>query len=351
MKCLYLLFLSVIVPGFIIAQDVRPVRDDVGFCWTSEEMDELINYLSSQEDNKQQPFSEGLIGGISPHDDFLFAGNIYYPLFKSLRAKEVIIFGVTHGTVRKEIGDPKNVLLLDDYKFWKGPYSNVEISDLREAIKSNLKPEYFSVNDKAHNLEHSIEALVPFLQHFNPGIKITPVMVTQMPFETMDKISSELSGIIADYIKKNNLTPGKDIAFLISSDATHYGEDFKFTPYGEDEKAHETGTERDMYVADANLNKSLDVQAVNALNNELTTQQDPKYAAPTWCGRFSVPFGLLTTVKTLEKLNLQVSGKVLRYSDTWTEGVMPIKRTNLGITAPFSLKHWCGHLSAGIYLK
>lgn len=351
MKYLYFVFLSIMISGFIMAQDVRPVRDDVGFCWTSEETDELINYLSHQKDNQQESPSEGLIGGISPHDDFLFAGDIYYPLFKSLRAKEVIIFGVTHGTVRKEIGDPKNLLLLDEYKYWKGPYSNVTISDLREAIKSNLKPEYFSVNNKAHQLEHSIEALIPFLQHFNPGIKITPIMVTQMPFETMDKISSGLSEIIVDYIKKNNLIVGKDIAFLISSDATHYGEDFKYTPYGENEKAHKTGTDRDLYTANAFLNKSLDVQAVNALNNELTKSQDTLYSAPTWCGRYSVPFGLLATVKTLAKLNLQSSGKVLRYSDTWTEGVMPVKRTNLGITAPFSLKHWCGHLSAGIYLN
>ncbi|MCU7499961.1 MAG: AmmeMemoRadiSam system protein B, partial [Ignavibacteria bacterium] len=142
MKYLYLLFFSVTVSGFIMAQEVRPVRDEVGFCWTKGETDELINYLSSQDDNKQQTTSEGLIGGISPHDDFLFAGGVYYPLFKLLKAKEVIIFGVTHGTVRKEIGDPKNQLLLDDYKFWKGPYGNVEVAGLREVIKSNLKPEY-----------------------------------------------------------------------------------------------------------------------------------------------------------------------------------------------------------------
>lgn len=351
MKYLYLLFLSVTVSGFIMAQEVRPVRDEVGFCWTKGETDELINYLSSKDDNKKEEAAEGLIGGISPHDDFLFAGEVYYPLFKALRAKEVIIFGVTHGTVRREIGDPKNVLLLEDYKFWKGPYGNVEVSGLREVIKNSLKAEYFSINDKAHTLEHSIEALIPFLQHFNPGVKITPIMVTQMPFETMDNISSELSGIIADYIKKNSLTVGKDIAFLISSDATHYGEDFNFTPYGEDENAHSMATERDIYTANTYLNKTLDVPAVNALNNELTSRQDPKFSAPTWCGRFSVPFGLLTTVKTLEKLGLKASGKVLRYSDTWTEGVMPVKRTNLGITAPFSLKHWCGHLSAGMYGK
>ncbi|MCU7494984.1 MAG: AmmeMemoRadiSam system protein B [Ignavibacteria bacterium] len=331
--------------------EVRPVRDEVGFCWSPEETDELIDYLSRLEENDQAWDSAGLVGGISPHDDFLFAGNIYFPLFKALRAKEVIIFGVTHGTVRKEIGDPKNIILLDDYKFWKGPYGNVEVSGLRETIKNNLKTEYFSLNDKAHELEHSIEALIPFLQHFNPGVKITPVMVTQMSFETMENISSDLAVVIADYIKKNNLTPGKDIAFLISSDATHYGKDFNYAPYGEDEKAHKTATDRDVYVANAYLNKSLEVKDVNALNNELTTQPYESRMASTWCGRFSVPFGLLTTVKALKNLGLSVSGKVLRYSDTWTEGVLPVKRKNLGITAPFSLKHWCGHLSAGIYLK
>ena len=46
-----------------------------------------------------------------------------------------------------------------------------------------------------------------------------------------------------------------------------------------------------------------------------------------------------------------LEGKVLEYSDSWTNGVIPLKNTHMGITAPFSLKHWVGYLSAGFWLK
>ena len=56
---------------------------------------------------RSEPAGSDLVAGISPHDDYLYAGRVYYPLFKNLRTREAVIFGVTHGTVRKEIGDPQ----------------------------------------------------------------------------------------------------------------------------------------------------------------------------------------------------------------------------------------------------
>ena len=215
--------------------NIRPIRDNVGFCWCSSEMDSFMNYLSENPETKN--VNNGLlIGGISPHDDYLYAGRVYYPLYQLIKAKEVVIFGVTHGTVRKAMNDPKNVLIFDDYKYWQGPYKNVEVSPLRESIKSKLDKNYFMVSDKAQDIEHSIEALVPFLQYYNRDVKITPIMVTQMSFNRMDTISSQLSEIVKEYITDNNLKPGKDIFFLISTDADHYGEDFNNSPFGKTKK-------------------------------------------------------------------------------------------------------------------
>jgi Predicted dioxygenase len=67
------------------------------------------------------------------------------------------------------------------------------------------------VNNHAQELEHSIEALLPFLQYFNPDVKITPIMVAPMPLEKMEEISTDLARVISAYIKENHLTPGKDI--------------------------------------------------------------------------------------------------------------------------------------------
>ena len=112
-----------------MGQEIRPIRDSVGFCWDADEMDSVINYLSKT--YKWKKFSpENLVAAISPHDDYLYAGKVYFPLYKILRTKEVVIFGVTHGTVRKAMNDLQNVLIFDDYKYWHGPYKNVKVSPL-----------------------------------------------------------------------------------------------------------------------------------------------------------------------------------------------------------------------------
>ncbi len=328
--------------GTLFSQGTKPVRDNVGFCWNAHQMKRLIDYLKKTEHSPAA--ASNIVAAISPHDDYLYAARVYYPLYRVLRAKQVVIFGVTHSDVRKQAGDPHNILILDNFKDWPGLGRTVGISPLREYIKAHLDTSDFIVSNKAHALEHSIEALVPFLQYFNPKVKITPIMVTQMSFDTMDKISEKLSGVIADYIKANHLIPGKDIAFLISSDADHYGEDFNNSPYGEDAKAHEEATANDRRIAHTDLDGTLTPAKVKDLTVQLKNI--------VWCGKFSVPFGLLTSEKIIKKLTgKHLGGKVLRYSDSYTESVLPIKGTGMGTTAPASYKHWCGWLSAAYYLK
>jgi len=99
------------------AQSVRPVKDDVGFCWNPASMKTLVDYLQSIE--KESFPAEGLVAAISPHDDYLYAGRLYYPLFKMLRAKEVVIFGVTHGTVRSVLPNLDSLLIFDEFKLWR----------------------------------------------------------------------------------------------------------------------------------------------------------------------------------------------------------------------------------------
>jgi MEMO1 family protein len=335
------------------AQDLRPVRDEVGFCWNSQYFERLMDYLVSTSPKESISQLPPLIAGISPHDDYLYAGHIYYPLFKRIHTKEVLIFGVTHGTVRKAIGDPQNKLIFDEYSYWKGPYKNVKISKLREYLKEKLDKEVYITNNKAHQAEHSIEAMIPFLQYFNRDVSITPIMVTGMNFETMEKVSKELAVVLASYIKENKLEIGKDIFFLISADANHYGKDFDNIPYGEDEKAHQLGTERDQKIAGTFLGGEIDTSKIKGLTTELWGKTYKDYKDTVWCGKYAIPFGLLTVIHLQQSLDNDrpLIGKILHYSDTYTEGVIPLKKPGFGITAPFSLKHWVGFFSAGYFLK
>lgn len=329
---------------------IRPVKDDVGFCWNYESMKKIINYLEGIE--KEEFDSEGLVAGISPHDDYLYAGRIYYPLYKILRTKEVVIFGVTHSTVRNEIKNLDSILILDDFDLWKGILKPVEISGLREYIKNNLRKDCFIVNNRAHELEHSIEALLPFLQFFNPDIKITPIMVAPMPFERMQELSSHLSSVISSYVNKNKIKLGKDIFFLISADANHYGNDFGNTAFGEGESAWEKALSFDRMLIENYLTGIIDERKIRALTGELWGETYLDYKNSYWCGKYSIPFGILTVEKIVkETLNRKIRGKLFRFSDTYSEGVLPLKRIGIGTTAPFSLKHWVSFFSAGYYIE
>lgn len=344
----FLIVIQVFPVKMIYAQRVRPVQDSIGFCWNSGEMNDLVDFLK-QNSSAADENNGALIGAISVHDDYLYAGNVYYPLYKNIRTKEVVIFGVTHGSVKKEMGPLSDVLILDNYEKWKGPYQDVEISPLREIIKQELPGEYFIVSDKAHSIEHSIEALIPFLQYYNRKIKITPIMVTQMDMERLNEISGRLSEIITEYIKSNNLEPGKDIFFLISNDANHYGTDFGNSPYGLDAAAHKSATDNDKNIISRDLDGPLTNDKIERTASDLWPG-NPEKPVPLWCGRYPVVFGLRTILNITEQTGLpEVSGKLLKYSDSFTEKVLPIKNTGMGITAVFSYQHWCGWFTEGFY--
>jgi AmmeMemoRadiSam system protein B len=345
---LVVLILLISIP--VYAQDIRPIRDDVGYCWQGDQFNLFIKWLDKNcPDEKIE--SKNLIAGISPHDDYLYAGKVYYPLYKLIKAKEVVIFGVTHGTVRKEIDDPKNIIILDDFDKWKGPYNDVAISSLRDKLIQKLDAQNYIVSKKAHSLEHSIEGLIPFLQHYNIDARITPIMVTAMSFDKMDSLSAQVAEIILDYVKENNLKLNEDIFFLISNDANHYGEDFDNHPYGMDEMAHSVATANDQRIIGQDINGVVSKEKLKSLSNELWPEAGYRNDCPLWCGKYSVVFGLLTVNKVVNKSGKIMLGKMFKYSDTWTEGVLRVKGTKMGITAPYSLKHWCGFFSAGFYLE
>ena len=334
------------------SQSIRPIRDEIGFCWNAEEMNRFMNYLSKEDNAGLTDHSQNLFAAISVHDDYLYAGKVYYPLYKNIKTKEVVIFGVTHGTVRKEMGSLSNVIILDEFDKWRGPYNDMEISPLREKIKSELLKEDFIVSNKAHEIEHSIEALIPFLQYYNRDIKITPIMITQMPYEKMEAITDHLSKIILDYMKKNNLTLGKDIFFLISNDANHYGEDFNNSPYGMDSSAHKTATENDKKIIKRNLVADVTNEKIKNTADDLWPNPENKKIIPLWCGRYPVVFGLQTILKIANGLgDKKIHGKLFKYSDSFTQKVLPVKKTSMGLTAVFSYKHWCAWFTEGFYLK
>ncbi len=335
----------------LAAQEVRPVKDDVGFCWNAASMKTLVDYLEARE--KETFRTDGLVAAISPHDDYLYAGRIYYPLFKILRAKEVVIFGVTHGAVRKEIGDPQGILILDEFNLWPGPAKPIEVSGLREYLKARLDKGQFMVSNKAHELEHSIEALLPFLQYFNPDVKITPIMVAPMPYARMEEVSTNLAAVIAAYMKENKLAAGKDIAFLISSDGNHYGQDFNNSPFGEGQKAWETALALDRRLIADYLTGTMDDAKIEGLDQGALGQDLPRLPEHLLVRQIFDPLRAPRGPED-HRHGFEARRSTARSSVTpipTAKAPCPLTKLGMGTTAPFSLRHWVSFCSIGYYLE
>jgi AmmeMemoRadiSam system protein B len=282
------------------------------------------------------------MAAIAPHDDHLYAGRIYLHAVPHVaQAKTVVIFGVTHKRAREVLKDKKDVLVFETFDSWEGPYGPVKVDDdLRNHVTTKLNKKYQVISSDAHAREHSIEAMIPFLQHANPYVQILPIMVTEMSFEKMNTVAGALGKILTTYIEDNKLIPGDDISFLISADTVHYGPDFGYSPFGLDAAAHDEARSQDMEIGMKLLSKTVTKSKLKKFTDRVWGEKIP------WCGRFSIPFGLLAVQKTVKySTGNKIVGVPMRYSDSYTLGVLPVFKAGIGTTAPFSLEHWVGYWS------
>lgn len=108
---------------------------------------------------------------------------------ENITANTVIIFGVAHKARQLNL---ENQVVFDSYEYWKGPYGNIKVSGLREEIMGLLPRNLFQVNDSMQRMEHSVEAIIPFLQYYNHDIQVVSILVPYMSYGRMQEIAGPL---------------------------------------------------------------------------------------------------------------------------------------------------------------
>jgi len=153
---------------------------------------------------------------ISPHAGYMFSGKIAGEVFSLMpKKKDFIMLGVNHTGIGKKV-----CFSLED---WETPLGIVRTNrDLAEKIIHRLKKEEIDVdvNEIAHAEEHSIEVQLPFLQMTQNQFEIIPIILADLSYEECKKIAE----ILAEFVNKSE-------AVVASSDFTHYGNDYGFTPF------------------------------------------------------------------------------------------------------------------------
>jgi AmmeMemoRadiSam system protein B len=182
---------------------------------------------------KQQALPETLpetiIAGIVPHAGWTFSGSTAALVFSAIKKQNekvdtFCIFGAAHGY----FGHSPAVY---DKGAWFTPLGEAAIDEeLADALLTSGAAEN---GPNAHGNEHSIEVQIPFIQHLFADAKILPVIVPPM-----EKAVS-LGEAVGDIIKAGK----KKIVCIGSTDLTHYGPRYGFTPMGVSENAVQWATQ------------------------------------------------------------------------------------------------------------
>jgi len=286
---------------------------------------------------------------ISPHDDHVYAQRIYIHAYPYIKARHVILIGVAH-KARNHAGC-EGRLVFDSFRAWHGPYGEMPISPLREDLLHTLPDGDVLVSNEIHADEHSLEGMVPFLQHHNRTAVIVPILVPTMSWERLKALAARTAAALGGAMQNRGLALGEDVALLISSDSVHYGdEDWggrTFDDFGTNGAGYDKAVARDLSLIHDHLTGTISLAGLEGFYRKVIAEDYHEYRI-TWCGRFSIPFGLATLVHLVSGQGAAAPrGDLLRYGTTLDPGRSDPGVPGLGVTARASLHHWVGFTSIG----
>lgn len=335
-------------------QPERLPVDTVGFAQYEWQVDSLLARIARLGHDRLAAASEPLAGvtslrmAISPHDDYSYVGYLYPALLQHLNSDVVILFGVGHKAKQFGIEDK---IVLGSYSRWKSPRGTVKVSGLQESVMKKLPEDTFTVNDSLQTVEHSLEALIPFLEYYNPDLRIIPVIVPCMSFGRMETVSEALAKAIKETMDEAGLKWGSGWSAVISTDAVHYGnEDWggsNYDRFGVDSAGYRLAVSYEEEIMNTMLAGELTPGKIKAFSSCTVSEDNYRQYKWTWCGRYAVPLGLLTAYRISEMEGEPLSGIPVGYSTSIADSPVPVSDLGMGLTAPAKLTHWVGYAAVG----
>jgi AmmeMemoRadiSam system protein B len=344
MKTLSVLITIISFQNAMAQIKLRGLVDTIGFAHKAEQMDKVMQRINELQPVKEDVKSSPYRVAISPHDDYTYVGNLYPALLKNVKAKTIILFGVAHKAKNLHL---ENLLVFDSYTHWRGPYGNVKVSSMREDIINELPKSMYEVNDSMQGIEHSVEA--------NRDVEIVSLLVPFMSYERMQELAKPLAEAISKAAIKKGWEWGKDYAIVISTDAVHYGdEDWggkNYAKFGADTSGYEQAVSYEHTIINECLKDEVKPSRLKTFTEYTVQKESFRDYKWTWCGRYSVPCGLLTSYYLQHELKVEpLKGELVGYG-TSIDGRkhIPVDDLGMGITAPAKLRHWVGYASIGYY--
>lgn len=147
------------------------------------------------------------LGVLAPHAGYIYSGRAAGETLGAVRIPDtVLLLGPNH-TGR---GTPASIM---GSGAWRTPLGDVAIdAALAGALKAAC-PQLVE-DHTAHDQEHSLEVMLPFLQYANPAVTIVPIAFMLRSAKTIEEVGRCVGRTLKEY--------GREVLIVASSDMTHY---------------------------------------------------------------------------------------------------------------------------------
>jgi AmmeMemoRadiSam system protein B len=146
-------------------------------------------------------------GIVAPHAGHIYSGSIAAKIFSVIDLPErILILGPNHQ------GVGAGVALYPEGE-WITPLGPIQInSRLNSFLKQHVP--LLQEDAVAHNSEHSLEVLIPFIQYLRPDATISAICLGHGDFDAVRSIGEGITAALRAY--------GREVLIIASSDMTHY---------------------------------------------------------------------------------------------------------------------------------
>ena len=186
-----------------------------------------------------------LVAAAVPHAGWRFSGGVAARSLKALSehssATSILLLGAVH---RARLS--RSALYSEGE--WETPLGPVPVDAALAAEAGSVLGDLAVIDPGAHDTEHSLEVELPFIHEVFPGVPVVPIMVP--PEGSPAEVGRRLA----------RLAGGRGIVAVASTDLTHYGESYLFTPAGLGDQAHEWMRGNDERILD--LARGLEAEAI-----------------------------------------------------------------------------------------
>lgn len=160
-----------------------------------------------------------VLGAIVPHAGWVYSGATAALAWETLaqaKPETVVIFGAVH------VLDANHASMYSQGG-WETPLGMLEVDD--DLGRRVARCRDVSIDPSVHEHEHSIEVQLPLVRRILGEVRILPIGVRPGRF------APEIGRICAAEAAER----GRPVAFVGSTDLTHYGPSFGFEPHGRGE--------------------------------------------------------------------------------------------------------------------